>query len=126
MPDEGLAKISGYVHVSKTSRLYESAVRTWILDDRINGEIEWTPDLPGKNGDWNLSGSNIRSSRASLLPVMAAPDASRTGWATALWVNRGGRSAKASQAADGEGSAAAADSAAARPHGRQCRPPPVP
>ena len=28
---------------------YESAVRTWILDDRIRSEIEWTPVLPGKN-----------------------------------------------------------------------------
>ena len=52
VPDEGLAKISGYIHVNKASkisgyipvnkasRLSESAVRTRILDDRISGEIE--------------------------------------------------------------------------------------
>ena len=36
---------------SHDSHLYESAVRTWILDsdDRFSGEIEWTPVLPG---DW--------------------------------------------------------------------------
>ena len=59
VPDEGLAKISGYVHVNKASRLYGSAVRTWILDDRISGEIEWTPVLPGKMG----TGGNIHPSR---------------------------------------------------------------
>ena len=41
-------------------------------------------------------------------------------------VNRGGRPAKASQPAWGEGGAAAADSAAAKPRGRPRRPPPVP
>ena len=40
VPDEGLAKISGYLHVNKASRLYGSAVRTLILNDRISGEIE--------------------------------------------------------------------------------------
>ena len=64
----------------------------------------------------NGTGSNIRSSRAPLLPwnlqaVMAAPDASRTGWGT---VNRGGRPAKASQPAD-SGGTPQPDSAAARP-----------
>ena len=39
----GLAKISGDVHVNKASRLYESAVQTWILDARISVAIEWTP-----------------------------------------------------------------------------------
>ena len=58
---------------------------------------------------------------------MVTPDALRTGWATA-WaesgaVNRGGRMAKASQPADGEGGAAAADSAAARTRGRLRRQP---
>ena len=51
VPYEGLAKISGYLHVNKASRLYGSAVLIWIIDDRISGEIEWTPVLPGKNGD---------------------------------------------------------------------------
>ena len=30
VPDDGLAEISGYLHVNKASRMYESAVRTWI------------------------------------------------------------------------------------------------
>ena len=38
VPDEGLVKISGYVHhsvhVNKASRLYESAFRTWMRDDQ--------------------------------------------------------------------------------------------
>ena len=50
LPDEGLEKISGYVHVNKTSCLYESAVRTWILDDRISEEITSTPVL--QKWDW--------------------------------------------------------------------------
>ena len=41
-------------------------------------------------------------------------------------VNRFGRTAKASQPADGKRGAAAADSAAGRPRGRPRRPPPVP
>ena len=52
VPDEGLVKISGYLHVDKASRLYETTVLTWILDERIIGEIEWTPVLPGRHGDW--------------------------------------------------------------------------
>ena len=40
-------------------------------------------------------------------------------------MNRGGRPAKASQPADGEGGAAATDSTLARPRGRPRRPPPV-
>ena len=35
VPDEGFVKISGYLHVDKASRLYETTVRTWILDERI-------------------------------------------------------------------------------------------
>ena len=41
-------------------------------------------------------------------------------------VNRGGRPAKASQPADGEGGAAAADSTAAKWRGRPRRPQPMP
>ena len=48
--DEGLVKISVYLHVDKASRLYETTVRTWILDERIIGEIEWTLVLPGRPG----------------------------------------------------------------------------
>ena len=51
VPDEGLVKISGYLHVDKASRLYETTLRTWILDEQIIGEIEWTPVLPGRHGE---------------------------------------------------------------------------
>ena len=43
LPDDGIAKISGYLHVNKTGKLAEAVVRTWISDDRIKGEVEWTP-----------------------------------------------------------------------------------
>ena len=52
LPEDGIAKISGYLHVNKTSQLPEAAVREWIVDDRIIGEVEWTPVFPGINGDW--------------------------------------------------------------------------
>ena len=52
LPEDGIAKIYGYLHVNKRSQLTEAAVRTWIFDDRIIGEIVWTPILPGRNGDW--------------------------------------------------------------------------
>ena len=43
VPEDGLAKISGYLHVDRALRLYESAaVQTWIFDDQISREIEWT------------------------------------------------------------------------------------
>ena len=38
LPDDGVAKISGYMHVNKASRLTE--VSTWIFDERIIGSIE--------------------------------------------------------------------------------------
>ena len=57
MPEEGLAQISGYVHVNKKFKLREASVQTWLFDERISGEIEWRPVLPGKTG----TRSNIRS-----------------------------------------------------------------
>jgi hypothetical protein len=60
LPEDGLARISGYLHTNKQTLLADSAVRTWIFDDRIIGEIVWTPILPGKNGDWKQH-SLIRS-----------------------------------------------------------------
>ena len=51
MPEDGLAKISGYVHVNKTNTITEAAARGWICDDRIiGGDVEWRPVLPGRNG----------------------------------------------------------------------------
>ena len=52
VPQDGLGEISGYLHVNKTASFTEAAVRTWITDDRINGEDKWSPVLPGKNGNW--------------------------------------------------------------------------
>jgi hypothetical protein len=49
LPEDGLARISGYLHTNKQTLLADSGVRTWIFDDRIIGEIVWTPILPGKN-----------------------------------------------------------------------------
>jgi hypothetical protein len=45
-----VAKISGYLHASE--KITEAAVRTWIFDNRIHGEIKWTAVMPGKYGDW--------------------------------------------------------------------------
>ena len=39
LPDYGLARISGYLHTNKQTLLADSAVRTWIFDDRIIGEL---------------------------------------------------------------------------------------
>ena len=64
VPENGIAKIDGYLHVNKTSLLADTAVRTWIFDDRIVGEIIWTPILPGRNGDWRQH-SLIRSTFAA-------------------------------------------------------------
>ena len=33
VPDNGIAKIDGYLHVNKTSLLADTAVRPWIFDD---------------------------------------------------------------------------------------------
>ena len=35
LPEDGLARISGYLHTNKQTLLADSAVRTWIFDDRI-------------------------------------------------------------------------------------------
>ena len=61
LPEDGLVRISGYLHTKPQFVLTDSAVRTWISDDRIKGEIEWTPVFPGQNG----TGSSILSSPAS-------------------------------------------------------------
>ena len=45
-----VAKISGYLHASE--KITEAAVRTWMFDDRIHGEIKWTAVMPGKYSDW--------------------------------------------------------------------------
>ena len=52
LPQDGLARISGYLHTKPQFILTEPAVRNWIFDDQIKGEVQWTPVFPGKNGDW--------------------------------------------------------------------------
>ena len=79
MPEDGLAKIFGYLHVNKTAMLYEATVQTWILMIGSVEKLNGRQSCPAKIG----TGGNIWQSRASLLAVMKAPDASRTGWATA-------------------------------------------
>ena len=63
LPDDGLARISGYLHTNNRFLLTEAAVQGWILDDRIKGDVQWTPIHPGKNGDWKqepLNGAHQR------------------------------------------------------------------
>ena len=52
MPDDrdGLANITGYVHVNTESRLYKSAVQISLPDDRINCEIEWQATAVARRG----------------------------------------------------------------------------
>ena len=66
IPEDGIAQILGYLHVNKEGKLTEDAVRKWISNDRIMGDVEWTPIRPGNHGDW-MQHSLIRS-------VLAARD----------------------------------------------------
>ena len=61
-----VAKISGYLHTSEV--ITEAAVRTWIFDNRIHGEIKWTAVMPGKYGDWKKHphvGTSLRPATGS-------------------------------------------------------------
>ena len=100
------------MHVNKTSRLYESAVLTWILDDRISGEIEWT--ALDASFAWRKCGPEATSAHQE--HIFAACDSAACDGCTRRlkdWVgnssgviNSGGRQAKASQTADGVGGGA--------------------
>jgi hypothetical protein len=129
LPEDGLARISGYLHTNNSAALRDAAVRTWIFDDRIIGEIVWTPIMPGKNGNWRQH-SLIRSIIAACEGCDGGTD---TGTGTPGrrledWVgkssdeiDRGGRPrhllADRGQAGDG-GSEAASGTAAPPPGGR--------
>ena len=131
IPQDGFGEISGYLHVNKTATLTEAAVRTWITDDPIDGEVKWSPVLPGRNGNWKQ--------HALINSIFAACKASGNrrlqDWVGKCSdaVEREGRPRKLTVPADrgkggtaanrGEGSAAA-DAGAQRP-GRQPRPQPV-
>ena len=108
VPEEGgHAKISGYLHAA--AMITEAAVRTWIYDDRIIGDIKWTPVQPGKRGDWKKEGC--------IQEIFAACDGgsrSLEDWAghSSDAVNKGGRPKKTPEQPP-------------RPRGRPPRPPPV-
>ena len=120
VPGEGgLAQVSGYLHV--TSHIYRTAVQTWILDDRIQGEIEWTAIHPKINGNWKkheriadiFAACNGGSRRlADWIGESSAP------------ISRGGRPRTTPAPAD-DGAGGAAAPSVPRPRGRPRRPQPV-
>ena len=79
MPEDGLAQISGWVHVKNKETLQRlQSEHGYLMIESVeksNGDQFYPANL--------ATGRSIHSSRASLLPVMASPDASRTGWAKA-------------------------------------------
>ena len=113
----GLANICGYLHGS--AKIDDSLVERWTIDDRIRGEIEWTPVFPGKHGDWRqqppissiLAGCCTRSLHEW---VGSSSDA----------VDKGGRPRKATMAVGGNGCACGA-AARQRRRGRSPRQQPV-
>ena len=111
LPEDGLARISGYLHTKPQYVPRASAVQQWISDDRIKGEVEWTPVFPGKNGDWKQD-SIINS-------ILAACDGGTRRLAD--WVGN------SSDTIDRGGRPSAAGSAggAPKPRGRPPRPPQV-
>jgi hypothetical protein len=117
---DAYAKISGYLHVTRNGRLTEASVRTWIIDDRIRGEIKWTPIMPGGpgiHGDWRQDNHIDDIFRSCLGGTRRLYD-----WKLGS-TNKGGRPKKTpSQANGGEGGAAAA---APKQLGRPRKPPPV-
>lgn len=52
IPDDGIAEFFGYLHMNHEAKLAKAAVRTWMFDDQIIGDVVWTPIRPGANGDW--------------------------------------------------------------------------
>jgi len=107
-----VAKISGYLHASE--KITEAAVRTWIFDNRIHGEIKWTPVMPGKCGDWKK--------HPHLADIFAACDGGNRRlehWMTGSAATRG-RPRLTPAPADG-----GAAVSVSRPRGRPHRPPPV-
>ena len=95
VPEDGLAKVSGYLHVNKKFLLYEATVRKWITDDRIRGDIQWNPIQPGRNGDWK---DDPLIKGASLRPAMVAPRSRRELGGRQLGRNRSGRAKSRSRA----------------------------
>jgi len=119
--DDAYAKISGYLHVTRNGKLTEASVRTWIIDDRIRGEIKWTPIMPGTDVDntvdWRKDKNIDDISRSCSGGTRRLYD-----WKLGN-TNKGGRPKKTpSQADGGEGGTA---SAAPKQLGRPRKPPPV-
>jgi hypothetical protein len=48
-PQNGIAEISGYLHVNRKGKLAEAAVRQWRFNDQLImiGDVVWTPIRPG-------------------------------------------------------------------------------
>jgi hypothetical protein len=112
VPDGGLAPVSGYLHSARVA-IHHTAVRTWIYDDRIQGEIKWTAVLPGKNCDWKQ--------HAHIEDILAAGKGGGRrleDWVgdSSAPVNRGGRPRKTPAPADGQ---------PRQPRGRPPKPVPV-
>ena len=105
VPDEGLgAQISGYVHVNKNfNRIRESALRTWLYDARIIGEIEWRAVLPGKNRSWRQ-----HTLVTSLFAACEGGSLRREDWVgeSLDMMRRGGRPSKAQTQTGGAADAA--------------------
>ena len=119
VPEEGgIARISGYLH--STAQIYRSAVQTWIFDERIIEEIEWTAVLPGQRQDWKQ--------QKSITDIFAeCDDGSRLleDWRgdSSASVNKGGRPRKVPAPADGGDESVAAT--APKTLGRPRKPQPV-
>ena len=110
-----VAKISGYLHASE--QITEAAVRTWIFDNRIHGEIKWTPVMPGKCADWKK--------HPHLADIFAACDGGNQRlkhWMMGPPAMRGRPRLTPALADEGPGGTAVAVS---RPRGRPHKPPPV-
>ena len=110
VPDGELAQVSGYLHSARAA-IHQTAVRPWIYDDRVQGEIKWTAVLPGKNCDWKQ--------HAQIADILAAGNGRRLeDWVgdSSAPVNRGGRPRKTPAPADGQ---------PRQPRGRPPKPVPV-
>ena len=119
-PEQGcLARISGFLHA--LGKISYQFVCSWIIDDRIHGDIKWTPVEPGRRVDWTKHEKIIEICDACNGVSRRLED-----WAgdSSAPVNRGGRPKKTPAPAD-EGTENAAAASAPKQRGRPPIPPPV-
>ena len=114
VPEGDVAKISGYLHSSE--KITEAAVRTWLFDDRIHGEIKWTAVLPGKYRDWKK-----HEHLADIFATCNGGGRRIEHWMSSDPPDKGGRPRKTPAPADGGPGGAAAS--VSRPRGRPPNPP---